>query len=180
MRLLHVTGRSAKSLAFGLGLGLIGATGISSILPTRAGPFQEAPQKPGEKAARGPYEVFSTASEGKNKLATTKVEKGPFKIDVVLNGVFEAERMTEVSIRPKAWALPLQVEWAIELGKPVKKGDILVEFAHDKIDKLIEDSTVENTISDLALKQAEEELPLLEKALPIDLAAAAAGQDSGR
>ena len=57
--------------------------------------------------------------------------------------------MTEVSIRPKAWAIPLLVERAIELGRPVKKGDILVEFVRDKIDTLIEDTVVENTISDL-------------------------------
>ena len=80
--------------------------------------------------------------------------------------------MTEVSIRPKAWVLPLVVERAIELGTPVKKGDILVEFDRDKIDKAIQDTEIENTLSDLALKQAEEELPILEKALPVDLTAA--------
>ena len=67
--------------------------------------------------------------------------------------------MTEVSIRPAAWASPLVVERAIELGTPVKKGDILVEFDHDKIDKAIDDAEVENAIGDLALKQAEEEVP---------------------
>jgi HlyD family secretion protein len=173
MRLIQIVCPRAKRLAFGLGVGLIGALAIPSILPTRAARVQtEAPQKPAEKPAGKPDDASSTASPGKNKPATTKVEKGPFKIEVVLNGIFEAQRMTEVSIRPKAWAMPLLVEQAIELGRPVKKGDILVEFVRDKIDKLIEDTVVENTISDLALKQAEEELPLLEKALPIDLAAA--------
>jgi HlyD family secretion protein len=173
MRLIQVAGRSAKSLAVGMGVGLIGALGISSILPTRAALFrQEAPKKSGVKSAGGQYEAFSTALSGKSKPATTKVERGPFKIEVVLNGVFEAGQMTEVLLKPKAWAMPLQVESAIELGRPVKKGDILVEFARDKIDKLIEDTTVENTIGELALKLAEEELPLVEKALPIDLAAA--------
>ena len=119
-----------------------------------------------------PHAVSSTAAARRGKPATAKVEKGPFKIEVVLSGVFEAQRMTEVSIRPKAWAMPLVVERAIELGTPVKKGDILVEFDREKIDKSIEDTEVENTIGDLALKQAEEELPLLEKALPVDLAAA--------
>ncbi len=59
-------------------------------------------------------------------------------------GVFESERMTEVSIRPKAWAMPLVVERAVELGTPVKHGDILVEFDHEKIDKLIDDTEVES------------------------------------
>jgi multidrug efflux pump subunit AcrA (membrane-fusion protein) len=80
--------------------------------------------------------------------------------------------MTEVSIRPKAWAMPLLVERAVELGTPVKKGDILVELDREKIDKAIEDAEVENRLTELALKQAVEELPILEKALPVDLAAA--------
>jgi multidrug efflux pump subunit AcrA (membrane-fusion protein) len=114
------------------------------------------------------------SADGKEATAkpTAKVEKGPFKIEVVLTGVFEAERMTEVSIRPKAWAMPLLVERAVELGTPVKKGDILVELDRERIDKAIEDAEVENTLSELALNQAVLELPILEKALPVDLAAA--------
>ena len=80
--------------------------------------------------------------------------------------------MIEVSIRPAAWSSPLVVDRALELGTPVKKGDILVEFDHDKIDKAIDDAQVENAISDLALKRAEEEVPILDKALPVDLASA--------
>jgi hypothetical protein len=173
MRSNQIAGRSAKRLAIGLGVGFFGALAIPSMLLSRAAPVQtEAPQKPAEKPAGKPGDGSATASPGKTVPATTRAERGPFKIEVVLNGIFEAGQMTEVSIRPKAWAMPLQVERAIELGRPVKKGDILVEFGRDKLDTLIEDTVVENTISDLALKQAEEELPLLEKALPVDLAAA--------
>ncbi len=173
MRTVRIEVTSAKSLAFGLGLGLIGAFALPSILPVRGAPFQtEAPQKAGEVIAIKPDAVSSTAAATRGKPATAKVEKGPFKFEVTLSGVFEAQRMTEVSIRPKAWTMPLVVERAIELGAPVKKGDILVEFDREKIDKLIEDTGVENTINELALKQAEEELPLLEKALPVDVAAA--------
>jgi multidrug efflux pump subunit AcrA (membrane-fusion protein) len=172
MRLIEIACPRAKSLAFGLGVGLLGVLAMSSLLPTRAASVQtESPQKKAEKSAPKPDDT-SAASPGKSKPATTKVENGPFKIEVVSTGVFEAQRMTEVSIRPKAWAMPLEVERAIELGTPVKKGDILVEFVRDKIDKLIEDTTVENTIGELALKLAEDELPLLEKSLPVDLAAA--------
>ncbi len=174
MRLTHIAGASAAILALRLKVGLIGALAIALILPTRAASVQAgSPQEPAEKPAARPGDAPSAASPGKNKPATTRVEKGPFKIEVVLSAVFEAQRMSEVSIRPKAWANPLQVERAIELGRPVKKGDILVEFVRYKIDALIEDTAVENTIAELALKLAEDELPLLEKALPVDLAAAA-------
>ena len=181
MRLIQIAGPRAKSLAFGLGAGLFGALAMPSILPTRAAPVQtDAPQKPAEKPTPKPDDAAATASPGKNKPATTKVEKGPFKIEVVLSGVFEAQRMTEVSIRPKAWAMPLEVERAIELGTPVKKGDILVEFVRDKIDKLIDDTVVENTISDLALKLAEEELPLAREGVARRPGRRHAGQKSGR
>ena len=163
---------SPRSWAFGLGLGLIWALALPMIVPIRGAPvdFREA-QKPVEKPASKPV-APAVASSSSTKPATTKVEKGRFKIEVSLSGVFEATQTTEVWIRPKAWALPLVVERGIELGAPVKKGDILVEFDHEKIDKMIQDTEVENTLTNLALKQADEELPIVEKSLPIDLAAA--------
>jgi multidrug efflux pump subunit AcrA (membrane-fusion protein) len=123
-----------------------------------------AQEKPPEKAAAPVPSV--------GKPATVKVERGPFKVEVNLTGVFESSRMSEVSIRPKGWSMPLVVERAIELGAPVKQGDILVEFDHEKIDKAIQDAEIEVSTGELALKQAAEELPVLEKLFPIDLAAA--------
>jgi multidrug efflux pump subunit AcrA (membrane-fusion protein) len=144
----------------------------SVIAPSQgASPQENGAVKAGEKKAPAP-QGGATPASADGKSATAKVEKGPFKIDVVVSGVFEAQRMTEVSIRPKAWAMPLLVERAVELGTPVKKGDILLELDREKIDKAIEEAEVENTLSELALKQATEELPILEKALPVDLAAA--------
>lgn len=172
MRSIRIAGPSVKSLVFALGVGLFGAFAFPSLLTRGAALQTGAPQDSPEKRAGKLDDALSTASPGKSKPATVKAEKGAFKIEAVSNGIFEARRMTEVSIRPKAWAMPLQVEQAIELGRPVKKGDILVELVRDKIEKLIEDTVVENGVSELALKQAEEELPLLEKALPIELAAA--------
>ena len=156
---------------FGLGLGFFGAASATWVASTLAGPAQFAGGSGlGVQTVAKADPGASTASG--TKPATAKVEKGPFKIEVNLTGVFEAEHMTEVSIKPKAWVLPLVVERAVELGTPVKKGDILVEFDHDKIDKAIQDAEVEVALGELALKHAEQELPLLEKALPIDLTAA--------
>ena len=126
------------------------------------GPASPAAKAGGEQAASAPAP----------KPATAKVEHGPFKVEVSLTGVFESAKMAEVSVKPRAWSQPLVVEKAIELGSPVKQGDILVEFDREKIDKAIQDAEVENLLGEQALKQAEEELPVLEKLLPIDLAAA--------
>jgi multidrug efflux pump subunit AcrA (membrane-fusion protein) len=173
MRLIQIAVPSAKNLAFGLGAGLIAALAMTWVLPGRGAPVQTDGQpKAAERLGIKPPDGPAAAATGKDRPAAIRVEKGPFKVELVLTGVFAAERMTEVAIRPKAWTMPLLVERAIELGSPVKKGDILVEFERDRIDKLIDDTAVENTISELALKLADEELPLLEKALPVDLAAA--------
>jgi HlyD family secretion protein len=159
-------------LGLGLVVGLVAVWALPLIIPALAAPSQIEPgRKTVEKPAAKP-DAPAASSPGTAKPATSRVEKGPFKIEIVLSGIFEAQRMTEVSVRPRASAWPLVVERAIELGTPVKKGDILVEFDREKIDKAIDDAEVENALGDLALKQAEEEVPILEKALPIDLIAA--------
>jgi multidrug efflux pump subunit AcrA (membrane-fusion protein) len=168
--------RSPKKLAVVLGLGLICALALPSISPTirSSSDLQAAQQTIKKPVAKRhvPDAASSSSSPSNGKPATAKIEKGPFKVEVAINGVFEARRMAEVSIRPRAWTMPLVVERAIELGTPVKKGDILVELDRERIDKAIHDTEVENTLSELALKQAEEELPIIEKVLPVDLAAA--------
>ena len=173
MKMFGSAVHSPISLVFGLGLVLLGAWVSPVVVPIFAASSQIAPgQKPLDKPAATTDAAPSASPASGSKPATAKVEKGPFKIEVVLTGVFDAERLTEVSIRPKAWALPLVVERAVELGTPVKKGEILVEFDREKIDKAIQDTEVENTLGDLALKQAEEELPIIDKGLPVDLTAA--------
>ncbi len=153
--------------SYGPGAWCRGAWGVACAV--RGLSFQVAPaQKTAEKTATQP----GSGSPTFPKSAPAKVERQEIKLEVICNGVFESERMTEVSIRPRAWALPLVVDRAVELGTPVKRGEVIVEFDREKIDKAIEDAEVELTLGELALKQAEEELPVLEKALPVDLAAA--------
>ncbi len=174
MKLLRCEGWSLRVVVLGIGLACLVIVVAPPSVPSRgASPQQNGDGKAAQKTESKPASTARPASaDGKLAVATAKVEKGPFKIEVAASGVFEAQRMTEVSIRPKAWAMPLLVERALDLGTPVKKGDILVELDHEKIEKALEDAEVENTLSELALKQAIEELPILVKALPVDLAAA--------
>lgn len=111
-------------------------------------------------------------AEADAKPATTKVRKGPVRVALSLKGVVESGQMAEISLRPEASTLPLTVEKAVEHGTAVKKGDVLVELDPEKIDQAIKDLEVERALADLALKQAERELPILEKFAPLDLAAA--------
>ena len=133
-----------------------------------AAPLQE---KPPEKPVASSKDEPAANKPSVVTPATVKVEKGPFKVEVTITGVFEPARMSEVAVKPKAWSMPLVVEKAIELGTPVKKGDILVELDREKIDKAIQDAEVELNLGELSLKHAAEELPVLERLLPIDLEA---------
>jgi multidrug resistance efflux pump len=107
---------------------------------------------------------------------TCRVEKGPFKVEVSLKGVFEAESMAEVALRPEVWTPEnrgaLTVTRALEQGATVRKGDPVVWLDHEKIDQAIEDQASSCRLAELAVKLAEEELPLLRKSAPLELATA--------
>jgi HlyD family secretion protein len=106
------------------------------------------------------------------KPETVKVERGPFTAAVIVKGVVQAEKAVELSVRPKAWSGPLLVKRAVEHGATVKAGDDLVEFDTEKLDLAIRDARQDRDLTAVAIRQAEAELPLLEKQLPLDLATA--------
>ncbi|MFZ5830175.1 MAG: efflux RND transporter periplasmic adaptor subunit [Planctomycetota bacterium] len=105
------------------------------------------------------------------KPATVKVVREDLKIEVSLDGVFEAQKAAEISLKPLEWQ-SLNVLSAVEHGSRVKRGDVLVTFDLEKIDRAIDDLRNEQRVAELALKQAEQELKSLEATTPLDLAAA--------
>lgn len=105
------------------------------------------------------------------KPATHTVEKGLLKIEASLDGVFEAQKATEIALRPEAWAA-FKILKAVEHGTRVKRGDLLVATDLEKIDLAIGDLRREHEASDMALKLAEQAYQMLEKTTPMDLAAA--------
>jgi RND family efflux transporter MFP subunit len=128
----------------------------------------------GVLAGRDPSPGDTTAKKLEKPAgpATCKVERGALRAEVSLKGVIEAEQTTEVSVKPEAWAMPLAVKKAVPHGTAVKKGDVLIHLDLEKIDQAIKDLKADRALSDLALKQAEEEVPVLEKSVPLDIAAA--------
>jgi HlyD family secretion protein len=112
------------------------------------------------------------------KPATYKVEKKPFKIELSVKGILEAEYTAEISYRPHltvhppASQGPLTIRKIVEQGATVKKGDLLVTFDTKKIDEVIDDLEKERKVLDASIKLAEEEQPLLEKSVPAEIAAA--------
>jgi multidrug efflux pump subunit AcrA (membrane-fusion protein) len=110
------------------------------------------------------------------KPATQKVEKGVFKVELNLKGYFDSPEAVELSLRPEAWTpeihASLVVMKALDAGTRVKKGDPVLWFDLEKIDQMIRDLENERSISELALRLSEEEIPVAERTTPVDLAAA--------
>jgi HlyD family secretion protein len=103
---------------------------------------------------------------------TVKVVRGPCKVEVSLRGVLGTADMAEVRFSPKAWTGPFTIRKVAEHGIAVKKGDVLVELDTEKLDQALNDVTTEQRLTELSLRQAEAELPVMEKLVPIDLAEA--------
>jgi multidrug resistance efflux pump len=131
---------------------------------------QAEPGKEGEK----PEAKKAEAEKGEKTAAepaTYTAKKGPLKIEVSLKGTFEARANQEISLRPKEWKT-LKVVKALAHGTRVTKGEVLVEFDLEEINRLIADLTTDQELATLALKQAETNLKTLEAATPLELAAA--------
>jgi len=156
-----------RLLRFSLCLMLIGslsaaawAQGAKEPRPDAA-PAKAEPAKP-EPAAAKP-----------ETPATHTVKKGPLKITVDLDGVFEARSTSEIVIRLDEYvpAPALVVAGAAKHGAHVKKGDVLLTLDTEKLDKMIDDLRTDLKLSELGLKQAEDSLAVLEKTTPLDVAA---------
>jgi multidrug efflux pump subunit AcrA (membrane-fusion protein) len=147
---------------------LVAAAGVSLT--------QEAPTKDTDSKKAG--KETTKPPKDTARPATQKVEKKPFKIDLVVKGILEPEQGAEVAFRAQPLVGlqvgpgPLVVRKAAEHGAKVKKGDVLLELDTRRIDQTISFLETDLRSADAAIKLAEEELPLLEKTLPLDLAAA--------
>ena len=83
--------------------------------------------------------------------------------------------MTEIIFHPEEWT-SFTVVKAVEHGARVNKGDVLVEFDSEKIDKAIADLKTEQQIAEVTLKMSEDQLANLEKSTPLDLEASQRSQ----
>lgn len=124
-------------------------------------PKEAAPKPEAEKPAAKP-----AAAEG----TTVTVTKGPFKIEVALDGYFQAQDAAELAIRTKGWA-DLEVVDGLKHGAKVQKGDVLVRLNMEKIDDAISDARTDFRVADLTVRLAELDLNLLQGASPIEVAA---------
>jgi len=116
---------------------------------------------------KSPDEKTPAAKEAAAKAAVQKLKKGPFRVEVALDGVFEAQNQAELFVRPQEWLL-LSVLKAVEHGTVVKQGDLVLALDTEKIDRAIADLRAELELNDLALKQANIQLATMEKSAPLE------------
>ncbi len=104
------------------------------------------------------------------KPETHKVVREPLVVKLSLDGVFEAQRMHELVLRPEVWS-SYKVVTAAEHGERVDKGQVVVRFEPDDIDQAIADLKRDLALNTLTLKVTELELHTLERLAPVNLAA---------
>ena len=123
-------------------------------------------------SAKGDKEKSTSGDKsGESEKPTTyKVKKRLMKIDYLLDGAFEATQTTEVALHTHEWA-DFEVLSAVEYGARVRQGDMLVVLDTEKIDKIISDLRHEQTVSRIAMQDAETQLQALAATMPLDLAA---------
>jgi multidrug efflux pump subunit AcrA (membrane-fusion protein) len=129
------------------------------------GDASDADQKT-EPSADAEKKTEGEGEEKEQKSKPYKVERKPLRIDVKLDGVFVADQMEEVALRPEVWT-QFKVLEAVEHGTVVKKGDVLVRFDDEKIEDELAEQSIDQRIGELSLMQEEEEFPRDEKLLEL-------------
>src|SRR3990172_8721628 len=103
----------------------------------------------------------------KKERKTAKVEAKRVKVVVTLDGTFTADEMTPVTLRPETWS-QFEIVEVVPHGSEVHEGQTLIKFDREKIDEEIADLELDQHVSELAIRKAEQELPRLEKTLSMN------------
>ncbi len=127
--------------------------------------------KDADKPAEEKEATKAEESKKKEKAKPFTVKSKPLKIEQTLEGIFVADDMREVALRPDTWARYTVVE-TVEHGAEVKKGDVLISFDDEKIEEQLAEETIDQRLSELALMQEEEESPRKKKLLKLAYEAA--------
>ncbi len=138
----------------------------------------QAAEKPGD-AASDSQDTDKPAEAEQEGPELHTVERAPLRIEVTLDGLFEAQRSEEIVLNPQQWAT-FTVLKAVPHGAQVERGQVLVTFDPEKIDQAIADLRHELETGRLEIELAEQQLATLEKATPMDLEAAERAQRIAR
>jgi HlyD family secretion protein len=124
--------------------------------------------KSAEPAAKSGKSAVKAAEEPAAASATYTVKRGPLKVTVDLEGIFEAQTAHEIFVKPEEWTA-LSVDSAVAHGARVRKGDVLLTLDTEKIDQAIADLRTDLKLSEVAVHQSEDQVRALEKTTSLDL-----------
>jgi len=129
-----------------------------------------------EKETKDAKTEKSKKDDEKKKAKPHTVKRDKIKIEVSLNGIFVADEMEEVLLRPEAWST-FRVLEAVEHGTTVKKGDVLVKFDAEKLEKKLASESLDQRIGELAMMQEEEEFPRAKRLAELNFQTAKRGHE---
>jgi multidrug resistance efflux pump len=115
--------------------------------------------------------VLSATAPAAEAPAAHIVKRDTFVAELEATGVFVPDRMHEIALHPKAWNELLVLD-AIEAGRRVEKGEVILRLDAEKLVEAIEDLEASIPLAEVSLKLAREELAALKETAPLDLDAA--------
>lgn len=139
-------------------------------------------EKPKEEAKPGEEKKPEQKAEEKEKrpapAATTPAQPAKHKvgrelvtIEKTFQVTFQPKEAAEIRLDTKTWSTFRVVE-AVEHGREVRKGDILVRFDREEFDRALVDQERSVRTAEMALQEGERLLALMEKTVPFDLTTA--------
>jgi HlyD family secretion protein len=148
---------------------------------------QAVAQRDGDKQREPDKKKKETPRKDKDKdksaaVKTHKVEEKPFRIELSLKGALEPREATWIAHHPMPTMNlpyspgPMTIVKVAEHGAKVRKGDLLISFDTRKIDQAIHMLEAEQRVLAAGIKLAEQEQPLLERSVPIELELAERGK----
>ena len=133
----------------------------------------EAKKPKAAESVQAKAPVGTTASKPSASAGTTSnsytVKRSPLRITLELDGVFESRKTHEVLVKPAEWTM-LTVLEAVPHGARVRQGDVLLKLDTQKLDQTIRDLETEVKLNETARRLAADQLRVLEKTVPMDLA----------
>lgn len=100
-----------------------------------------------------------------------KVGRQLIKIEKSYPVTFQPRDIGEIRLNTKTWST-FRVLKAVEHGKEVRQGDVLIRFDREEFDRALVDQERAVRSAEMALEDAQKLLTLMEKTVPFDLAAA--------
>lgn len=110
--------------------------------------------------------------ERKDKSRQTHtVRPRSLKIEASLDGYFVPSKVEEISLWPQSWS-EFKIKEIVPHGTHVQKGETLLKFEDDEINKTIADLELDLHLGELRINRSEQEIPRQERSLERKLAEA--------